>query len=327
MHCSACKRSSLRLRAIWVLGRGMNREDVALFCNVHEHTVLEWINRFNDKGIDGLIEKKRSGAPRILSTEQIQQQVIPILNEPSKAGQHHWTAVKLHGYISTEFGVEVSYPTFVRYLRKEGYCQRIPRRMPEPKDKDLWQQQRENFAHKMSQWVYDNNIELWFCDESGVEGDPRPRKRWVFKGSKPKIPYAGKHLRRSVIGAVCPQSGILSSIIFSHCDTNVFQAFLDNLASEIPHKSNIRQIIILDNASWHKAKKLNWHHFEPGYLPPYSPDFNPIDRLWLSMKQNFFADFIALESEALESRIIEALKSFYAHPEQVMSNCAISGNF
>jgi len=26
---------------------------------------------------------------------------------------------------------------------------------------------------------------------------------------------------------------------------------------------------------------MNWHHFEPMYLPPYSPDFNPIERLWL----------------------------------------------
>ena len=54
-----------------------------------------------------------------------------------------------------------------------------------------------------------------------------------------------------------------------------------------------RRLLILDNASWHKAQRLNWHHFEVHYLPGYSPDFNPIERLWLRLKADFFSDFIA----------------------------------
>jgi transposase len=45
--------------------------------------------------------------------------------------------------------------------------------------------------------------------------------------------------------------------------------------------------LVLDNASWHKTKKLNWYHIEPLYLPPYSPDFNPIERLWQHLKSNY----------------------------------------
>jgi transposase len=52
------------------------------------------------------------------------------------------------------------------------------------------------------------------------------------------------------------------------------------MASEVPKKRNKKVILVLDNASWHKAKSLNWHHIEPVYLPPYSPDFNPIERFW-----------------------------------------------
>jgi len=37
--------------------------------------------------------------------------------------------------------------------------------------------------------------------------------------------------------------------------------------------------LILGNATWHKAGKLNWHHLQVKYLPPYSPDFNPIEIL------------------------------------------------
>jgi transposase len=315
------------MRGIWALGKGMTREDVALFCNVNTHTVLEWIHHFNERGIDGLIEKLRSGSPRRISVAQVEKQIIPLLNKPSCVGQVHWTAIKLHGYLTNQMGALVSYSTLLRYLHERGYCQRIPRSMPEPPDKKIWQQQREAFAIQMKNWLQDPNVELWFSDESGVEGDPRPRKRWVMKGSKPEIPYAGKHLRRNIIGAVCPGNGLLSAVIFAHCDTHIFQAFLDNLAAENSGKPNVRQIIILDNASWHKAKILNWYHFEPAYLPPYSPDFNPIERLWLRVKELFFADFFAKTAEELELRMIEALQHFYLNPQQVVSNCAISGNF
>jgi len=37
---------------------------------------------------------------------------------------------------------------------------------------------------------------------------------------------------------------------------------------------------------------LNWHPFESRFLPPYSPDFNPIERLWLRLKADWFADFL-----------------------------------
>ncbi|MEY3895325.1 MAG: superfamily endonuclease [Verrucomicrobiota bacterium] len=33
------------------------------------------------------------------------------------------------------------------------------------------------------------------------------------------------------------------------------------------------------NAGWHKSARLDWHHIKPVYLSPYSPDFNPIERL------------------------------------------------
>jgi transposase len=154
----------------------------------------------------------------------------------------------------------------------------------------------------------DPSIKLWFGDECGIEGDPRPRKRWVKQGSKPSIAYAGTHLRRNVIGAVCPREGRLSCMIFNHCDTDIFKVFLDNLAQDSPKIEGIRQLLVLDNASWHKAKRLNWHHIEPIYLPPYSPDFNPIERFWLRLKADYFSDFFTRKADELENRIIKALR-------------------
>ena len=54
-----------------------------------------------------------------------------------------------------------------------------------------------------------------------------------------------------------------------------FQRFRSELAKQT---ENRKIILVLDNANRHKAN-LDWHHLQPLFLPPYSPNPNPIERL------------------------------------------------
>jgi transposase len=103
----------------------------------------------------------------------------------------------------------------------------------------------------------------------------------------------------------------------------VFQCFLNEFAKAVPPKPGVRQLLILGNASWHKSARLNWHHFEPKFLPGYPPDFNPIERLWLRLKADWFWNYIARTPEALTERLMAALQSFLAAPDQTASICSI----
>lgn len=62
------------------------------------------------------------------------------------------------------------------------------------------------------------------------------------------------HLRMNVIGMVCPRTGEFFAIEASHSDADTFQAFLDE-ASKAIHFQRTHNILVLDNASWHKQKK------------------------------------------------------------------------
>jgi len=106
-------------------------------------------------------------------------------------------------------------------------------------------------------------------------------------------------------------------------DTDVFQCFLDEFAKAVPKKEGVRQVFILDNASWHKSTRLTWHHFEPKFPPGYSPDFNPIERLWLRLKADWFWDDIARTPQELMDRLCAALKSVLAQPDKTASICSI----
>jgi transposase len=95
------------------------------------------------------------------------------------------------------------------------------------------------------------------------------------------------------------------------------------MAKAVPKKEGVAQVLILDNASWHRAARVNWHHFKPKFLPGYSPDFNPIERLWLRLKADWFWDFIARTPDELTDRLCTALKSFIDQPSKTASICSI----
>ena len=312
------QRSFVRLTAIRSLYLGMDRPMVCKVFNRSDRMIRLWINLFNRGGIDALITKPRPGRPPKVRNERLQDLLVPVLEDPTLAGQLHWTGVKIHGWLKEQLGEDLGYSTTLKYLHKLGYNLRVPRPWPERQDESL----REAFLEKVKVLQADPKVKLWFGDECGVEGDPRPNRRWVARGSKPKVPYFGSHIRSNVVGAVCPQSGECFSMIYDGVNTEVFQHWLDAFAKQVPKQEGLRQVLVLDNASWHKAKRLKWHHFEPIYLSPYSPDFNPIERLWLRMKADFFSDFIAKTPDQLNERLAEALCHFMARSEIVASQCS-----
>lgn len=319
MEAAPNKRSYIRLNAIRSLLLGIARATVCQqFCR-SDRMIRVWIELFNRGGIDALITRSKGGRPRRVKLERVRDLLVPVLENPSQAGQVHWTGVKIHGYLKEQLSVELGYSTAVRWLHELNFHLRVPQPWPERQN----QEERKEFEQQLHGWSADPTVELWFSDECGVEGDPRPRRRWVQPGKRRTVPYLGDHIRQNVIGAVAPQSGQLFSLIVDGMDTDVFQFFLDEMAKAVPKKEGVRQLLILDNASWHRAARVNWHHFEPKFLPGYSPDFNPIERLWLRLKADWFWDFFAPTSEHLTERLCTALKSFIDDGPKTKSICSI----
>ena len=104
-------------------------------------------------------------------------------------------------------------------------------------------------------------------------------------------------------------------------NSEIFQCFLDEL-NKVVNRNN-KNIVILDNAKWHKTKSLEWGILEPKYLPTYSPDLNPIEELWLSIKNEFFNWFWAKSGKELDDHIEKALKYYITRPHLVKSICSM----
>lgn len=109
-----------------------------------------------------------------------------------------------------------------------------------------------------------------------------------------------------------PAEGRFFSLIIIQGNTDLFQVFLDQLNPRIDLAK--RTIHILDNVSFHKAQRLRWGCIEPLYLPPYSPELNPIEELWLYGKKLFFNHWFPDAETVLETGTATALNYFMDNP-------------
>jgi hypothetical protein len=111
---------------------------------------------------------------------------------------------------------------------------------------------------------------------------PCIRRRITVKGIKPIQKVHFQFDNYYLYGALEPLSGDSFILEMPYLNSNCFQLFLDELSHQ--YKDDF-MIMILDNSATHKAKSLVIpNNILLLFLPPYSPELNPIERLWQHIK-------------------------------------------
>lgn len=112
---------------------------------------------------------------------------------------------------------------------------------------------------------------------------------WSEKGKQPRINQKQrKRERKTLFGCIEPQTGIVITSKADRGNTLSFFSFLLLVAKQYGKR---KVVMVLDNVPYHHAKRLKpileryKHRLELVYLPPYSPDLNPIERVWWYMRK------------------------------------------
>lgn len=101
-----------------------------------------------------------------------------------------------------------------------------------------------------------------------------------------------------------------------YCDTDCFQIFLNEFSNNKPDEL---KVVVLDNGAFHKAKRLKIpKNIVLIFLPPYSPELNPAEKMWQKIKRNFTNRIFKTLNE-VELFICEQSKN--TTRESVMSIC------
>lgn len=134
------------------------------------------------------------------------------------------------------------------------------------------------------------------------------------RGVQPVCTFQQVFEYKYLFGAFSPVSGDQFQLEMPFCNTETFQIFLDEFSKRSPEEF---KIIVLDNGAFHKSRKLKVpDNIALLFLPPYSPELNPAEKIWQHIKRRFTNQlFRSLEevstffSQTINSLSAEMVKS------------------
>jgi len=148
---------------------------------------------------------------------------------------------------------------------------------------------------------------LMFEDEAGFGRINKPKYCWCFPGLRPTVPC--HHIReyRYVYGAVEPQTGESFFLVLPYCNTDWMNVFLAELSAAYP---NDFILMVTDGASWHRANGLQIpDNIELFFLPPATPEMNPIEQIWKEIRKRGFRNEIFKTLDKVIDRLCDTISS------------------
>ena len=148
-----------------------------------------------------------------------------------------------------------------------------------------------------------------FEDEASLSNTATISYHWAEKGKQPKLKQKQRQRERKILfGCVEPQTGIVLTSENERGNTKSFYSFLLKTAK---HFGNRKVVMVFDNVKYHHAKRLKpileryKHRIELVFLPPYSPDLKPMERVWWFMRKkithNRFLETMEIRIEAFKN--------------------------
>ena len=148
-------------------------------------------------------------------------------------------------------------------------------------------------------------VRLMFQDEAGFGRINKPKHCWCRKGVRPRVPCHHIRQYRYAYGAVDPVSGDSCFLILPYCNTVCMNIFLEHLSAEYP---NDYIVLVCDGAAWHKSGALkSFPNIEILFIPPYTPEMNPIEQIWKELRARGFHNEVFLSLEKVVDRLGDAI--------------------
>lgn len=156
--------------------------------------------------------------------------------------------------------------------------------------------------------------EIWYQDEVHFYRSSTICRMWAKCGCQPQVRSAPTQEKVAFSGFVNPLTG---ELIINECDKFNYEAITQSVNSFIEKLPEDRKIVIvLDNAPWHKKavrlmrEDINFSRINFLFLPPYSPELNPIERVWRITRRERTHNRFFEKLQVLKTTLIQYFSKF-----------------
>lgn len=309
-----------RITALFSLIQGRSYVETAEVVGVTRQALYDWVRDLIVHGLESLTYRRSPGRPARLTKTQKRRLTELIDAGPEAAGfaTGCWTSLLVQQLIEREFGVLYNRHYVCELLRNLGFSFQKAKFVSDHLDPAARQTWREEtwpeivqLAEKLDAWIL-------FEDEVSFAQWGSLGYTWARQGQQPVVQTSGRRKGYKVFGAIEFFSGrFVWQTLTDRFNSASYQGFLSYLLDQTAHPI----ILIQDGARYHTSR--NTRDFFAQHqdrlivyqLPSYSPDYNPIERLWKQIKvrathNRYFAEFASLKQT-----VDEALRAFAQETE------------
>lgn len=282
-----------RIRAVLYASEGRSAAEIGESVDRSERWVQEWVYRYRDEGFDGLWDLPRPGAPPKISQETLLPVVARILAGPRP--EDHvtvFTGKDIQAILSSEFKVDYSLSRVYGFLHLWGLSSLLPRPYHEKNDPEVmaaWLREAPRIVRRIKKKHPDKMLQIWFLDEMRFGMKGFLRRVWARTNSRPNAVKQMGFTSAYIFGGANPITGDRLGLVIDGANTEIMNIYLDMLKSHLG--DSVHAVIILDGAGYHRSNDLEIpENMTVLELPPYSPQLNPIERLWNWVKNHYLCN-------------------------------------
>lgn len=165
------------------------------------------------------------------------------------------------------------------------------------------------------------DVELYFQDETRIGQQGSTTRIWAPKGTRPRVVRQKQFISTNIFGAICPAQDKGFALVLPDKDSPTMELFLEEFSKSISLGKHA--VLVVDQAGWHKSLDLKIPiNISFVFLPPYSPELNPIEQLWQQFKQGWFSNRCFEDYEEIVDIAVEAWNAFTSLPGAIKKLCS-----
>jgi len=265
-----------RIKAVLLRSEGWSVPQISQALRRHESTVIRHLNDYRE----GKLKNNSGGSEGYLDDGQTK---FLIAHLEENLYHHNYQII---AFIKAQFNIEFTVSGLHKWLHRNGFSYKKPKGRPHKAD--LEKQAafiKEYEALKKSAGL---DEPILFIDSVHPTQATKMTYGWIRKGKEKEVNTTASRTRLNIIGAI--QLENLSNTISEQYKTINGESiihFMNKVRGEFSEDKKVH--LILDQAGYHiaqsvkdEAEKLNINLV---YLPAYSPNLNPIERLWKVMNE------------------------------------------
>lgn len=310
--------TEMRSRAVAAVAGGQPIGQVAEAYRVNRTTLFRWAQRFAKDGPRGLERRAGSGRPPLLANFDMEALNEVVLEPASHFGFETdlWTVGRLRQVIQEQHGTTVSRDTVWRRLRDAGFTYQKPARRYVEVAEEARQEWLRTEAPRIRDAVREYRAILYFQDESNVSLTAFLGKTWAFRGQTPQATVTGKRGGVTAMSALSGHGRLVFQLFSRRIASAEVMAFLGQLLKHHPRR---HLVVVMDQAPPHTSRKTKDYiggqrRLHVHYLPKYSPDWNPDEKVWNHLKHHELKGHQAKTKEELQTLTQTKLETMSKNP-------------